>query len=266
MDKARFGLLGLTLTSAFALAVFSANAADIYQPAGPGGYKDGPVAAPTWTGYYLGVNGGGGWGDSNNLIFTDTVPGAGNAGAFDRKGGFGGIQAGYNWQGGLGLGNSWVFGVETDFQGSEINSSFFRTASYFGTTAFDGRQGVDYFGTVRGRLGYALGNTLIYGTGGFAYGNVITKMHLTATTVGGTTNYLHNADTETGYTVGGGVEYIFVPGWSVKLEYQYIDLGDQGLSGVASNPRIDRTKVENNFNTARIGINYHLNTEYVPLK
>src|SRR5271170_6203123 len=107
MDKFRSGLQGLTMTSVLALAAFSANAADIYVPAA-GGYKDGPVCcAPTWAGYYLGVNGGGGWGDSNNLIFTDTVRGTGNAGPFDRKGGFGGIQAGYNWQGGLGFGNAW---------------------------------------------------------------------------------------------------------------------------------------------------------------
>ena len=82
----------------------SASAA---EPAGAGGYKDGPVSAPapSWTGRYLGIDGGGGWGDSNTLIFTDTAPGTGNPGSFDRKGGFGGIQAGYNWQGVLGLGD-----------------------------------------------------------------------------------------------------------------------------------------------------------------
>lgn len=59
----------------------SPNAADPEKPAGAGGYKDGPVSEPaSWTGYYLGVNGGGGWGDSNNLIFTDSGPDTGNAG------------------------------------------------------------------------------------------------------------------------------------------------------------------------------------------
>ena len=106
----------------------SASAAEPSNPAGAGGYKDGPAsaAAPSWTGYYLGVNGGGGWGDSNTLVFTDTVPGVGNPGSFDRKGGFGGIQAGYNRQGGFGLGDSWVLGLETDFQGSEINNQLFQ--------------------------------------------------------------------------------------------------------------------------------------------
>ncbi len=80
--------------------------ASLAEPVPTGGYKDGPVSALpfSWTGYYLGVDGGGGWGDSNTLTFTDTVPGAASPGSFDRYGGFGGIQAGYNRQGGFGLG------------------------------------------------------------------------------------------------------------------------------------------------------------------
>ena len=58
---------------------------------------------------------------------------------------------------------------------------------------------------------------LIYGTGGFAYGNVITKVRLANL---GFTNFLHNDETEAGYAVGGGLEYVFAPGWSAKLEYQ----------------------------------------------
>jgi opacity protein-like surface antigen len=242
----------------------SASAA---EPAGVGGYKDGPMSAPavSWTGYYLGVDGGGGWGDSNTLIFTDAVQGVGNPGSFDRKGGFGGIEAGYNRQGGFGLGESWVLGLETDFQGSEINNSFSRIAPFLvaGSTFFDAKQGIDYFGTVRGRIGYAIGSALIYGTGGFAYGNVITKIRLANF---GFTNSLRDVGTETGYAVGGGVEYVFAPGWSAKLEYQYVDLGDQSLSSVASDLTTDRTKVDNSFNTLRVGLNYHLQNDYVPLK
>jgi outer membrane immunogenic protein len=125
------------------------------------------------------------------------------------------------------------------------------------------RQGIDYFGTVRGRIGYATGNMLIYGTGGFAYGNVITKIRLSNL---GFTNLLRNDETETGYAVGGGLEYVFAPGWSAKLEYQYIDLGEQSVSNVASNLRTDSTSVYNNFTTLRVGVNYHLQSDYVPLK
>jgi len=161
------------------------------------------------------------------------------------------------------LGDSWVLGLETDFQGSEINNRFSKIVPYFGPTFFDAKQGIDYFGTVRGRIGYATGNMLIYGTGGFAYGNVITKIRLANL---GFTNFLRNNETEAGYAVGGGLEYVFAPGWSVKLEYQYIDLGDQSLSNIASNLRTDSTKVDNNFNTLRVGVNYHLQSDYVPLK
>ena len=161
------------------------------------------------------------------------------------------------------LGRFLGFAFETDFQGSEINNRFSKIAPYFGPTFFDARQGIDYFGTVRGRIGYATGNLLIYGTGGFAYGNVITKIRLANLDF---TNSLRNDETEAGYAVGGGLEYVFAPGWSAKLEYQYVDLGAQSLSGLASNGDIDRTKVDNNFNTLRVGFNYHLQSDYVPRK
>ncbi len=260
-DVVQYGpVMGLT-------AHFPANASETSQAAVAGGLKDDAVsAAPSWAGYYLGVNGGGGWGDSNSLIFTDTVPGTGDAGTFQRKGGFGGIEIGNNWQGGSALGNSWVLGMEADFQASEINNRFARTESYFGQTFFKAKQGIDYFGTARARIGYALGNALIYGTGGIAYGNVITKIRLNNLSGQGFTNSLRDVETEPGYAVGGGAEYIFAPGWSAKLEYQYIDLGEQNLNNVASDGAVDRTKVDNNFSTLRFGLNYHLPNNEAPLK
>ena len=98
------------------------------------------------------------------------------------------------------MSDSWVLGLETDFQGSEINNRFSRISPYFGPTFFEARQGIDYFGTVRGRIGYATGNMLIYGSGGLAYDNVITKIRLANL---GFTNSLHNDETEAGYAVGG---------------------------------------------------------------
>ncbi len=260
-DVVQYGpVVGLT-------AHLPANAVETSQPARDGGLKDGPATAATsWTGYYLGVDGGVGWGDSNDLIFTDTAPGAGDAGTFQRKGAFGGAEIGYNRQGAFGLGESWVIGLESDFQGSEINNRFARTESYFGETYFKARQGIDYFGTERGRIGYAFGNGLIYATGGLAYGNVITKIRLNNLSIPSFTNYLRDVETDIGYAVGGGVEYVFAPGWSAKLEYQYIDLGDQSLSNVASDLAIDRTKVDNNFSTLRVGLNYRLQTDQAPLK
>ncbi len=111
------GIMGLTLTSVVALA--SANAADLYRGPAGGGYKDGPVdVVDSWTGFYVGVNGGYGW-SANGVIngLTDDAPHGANP-----EGGFGGGQIGYNWQG------IWhphlVFGVEADIQGSGITDLF----------------------------------------------------------------------------------------------------------------------------------------------
>jgi outer membrane immunogenic protein len=233
----------------------------MYRAPAVGGYKDAPYVTADWSGFYAGVNGGGGWGDSKDLIFTDTVPGTGNAGKFQLGGGFGGGQIGYNWQG------IWhphlVLGIEADIQGSGIDNKFSRVASYFGSTLFDAKQDIDFFGTVRGRVGYASDGFLIYGTGGFAYGGVRTRIHLTNA---GFTNNLSRDEVETGFAAGGGIEYKFSPKWSAKVEYQFIDLGDQRLSNIASDGLTDRTKVDERLNTVRAGINYHFIPAYEPLK
>ena len=162
-----------------AMLFSSAFGADMYStPEGAGGYKGGPVPFTSWTGFYAGINGGGAWGASNELIFLDGDPAImGDAGRIHAGGGFGGGQVGYNWQG------VWhprlVLGVEADVQGADISDHFVRGVSYYGTTVFDGKQDVGFFGTVRGRIGYTFDNVLVYGTGGFAYGGVNTRFHLT---------------------------------------------------------------------------------------
>ena len=71
---------------------------------------------------------------------------------------------------------------------------------------------------------------------------------------------------ETGWVAGGGVEYLFAPCWSAKVEYQYIDLGNQTITGVATDGVVDRMPFDNTFHTVRAGINYHVPTGYAPLK
>jgi outer membrane immunogenic protein len=223
MKKWHAGLLGLALTSTFAL---SANATDMYR----GSLKDAPpppvyVAAPLWNGFYIGVNGGYGE-DANN-------------GPLSPSGGFGGGQIGFNWQGLFGA-SPWVLGIEADLQGSGISDSY-------SEPGLSVESSLNWFGTVRGRLGYAVGPTLIYATGGFAYGDVELKA-----TDGVTTASI--SKTQTGYVVGGGVEYKFNPAWSVKAEYQYINLdaSDWGTVPLNLNPYTDRSEV----NTFRVGLNY----------
>jgi outer membrane immunogenic protein len=222
MKKSLAALLGLTLTSAIA---FSASAADLSR----GGYKDGPVyAAVDWSGWYAGVNAGGG--------------GTSSDGALSPSGGFGGGQIGYNWQGALGMGHNWVLGVEADIQGSGIDD-----------TALGLKSSLNWFGTVRGRIGYAFGPALVYGTGGFAFGEVENGPVLARV-----------SETQTGYTIGGGVEYKFNPAWSIKAEYQFIslDAGDINGAGPLGFTGKDRSEVD----TFRVGVNYHFGRGWDPLK
>jgi outer membrane immunogenic protein len=220
------GILGLTLTSVVALA--SANAADMYRAPEVGGYKDGPAyVGVNWSGFYAGVNGGYGWNNTHSSDFVDPT------------GGFGGGQIGYNFQRG-----NIVFGIEADFQGAGISDS----------DAFGDKSELNWFGTVRGRLGYSFDRALIYGTGGFAYGNV-------KNTYGG---FGSASETQTGYVVGGGLEYKLAPAWSVKGEYQFLSLDAPFDSpvGPLGEGLGNRTEVH----TFRAGVNYFFGNVYEPLK
>ncbi|MGO9482109.1 MAG: outer membrane protein [Candidatus Kryptoniota bacterium] len=260
-----YRIFASVLASAIAVAAPAAIAADLSYG---GGLKDGPVYAPAWTGFYVGINGGGSFGASENLVVTNSKDTSqADIGQFYRHAGFGGGQIGYDLGNGFGFARNIVFGVEADFQGSGIDSSFPRTLSYDGlSTAFAANQTIDYFGTVRGRLGYAFDRTLIYATGGFAYANVDTKLHIANASY---TNTISSNQMETGYAIGGGVEYALTRSWSVKAEYQYIDLGDQTVSGArpgVSPTVIDSMQVDDNFHTVRAGVNYHFGADYAPLK
>ncbi len=235
MNKLYAGLLGLTLTSAVAL---SANAADIY----PGGLKDGPapayVPAATWTGFYAGVNAGYGW------------TADGSSGDLSPSGGFGGGQIGYNWQGVPGLGSQWVLGVEADLQGAGISDG-----ADFGNLHLE--NSLNWFGTVRGRIGYAFDRALVYATGGFAYGEVESKLSAAGAAI-------DTSETQTGYVIGGGVEYKLNPAWSLKGEYQYISLDASDLNGAG--PLNAGSGDRSEIHTVRVGLNYHLGQGFDSLK
>jgi outer membrane immunogenic protein len=144
------------------------------------------AAVFSWTGWYVGVNGGWAWDNSSgNLDSFSTTGGndfrpavvAGGTPRFlgaNHEGGFGGGQIGYNWQM-----TNWVFGLETDIQGADIGRT--STVNFPGgggivPSVSIGRDHIDWFGTARGRVGVAVNNVLFYGTGGFAYGGVETSV------------------------------------------------------------------------------------------
>lgn len=163
-----------------------------------------------WTGFYVGGNAGWGWGSALGT---------------DPSGYLIGLQAGYNFQFASGL----LAGIETDVAISGIEASA-------GGATF----GLDYLGTTRGRLGYAMDRYMVYGTGGVAYGRG-------DLTFGG----LKNEQTHVGWTIGAGVEAMIAPNITARLEYLYVDLGRETYA-TAAGP----TRVGFDTNVVRTALNY----------
>ncbi len=247
------------LLTAASVAVLSASAdaADMYGAPGAGA----PYVDVNWTGFYAGVNGGGAWAENENLAAIGLWSGV------RPEGGFGGGQFGYNIQGILG--RNVVLGVEADIQGGSISASNKPCCISYSSD-------LDWFGTVRGRVGYAVDRALVYFTGGFAYGGI--KNEVSYRSAGNPSGGDFRFDgTATGYVIGSGVEYKFTPRWSVKAEYQYIDLGKndptyQGISwgdtGTSKNHvgYYKDSLTEDAFHTVRLGVNYSFGQDYAPLK
>ncbi|HET9159451.1 MAG TPA: outer membrane protein [Caulobacteraceae bacterium] len=188
----------------------AASAADLGRGPAPY-YAPAPMGGGyNWGGFYAGVNAGYEWGKVSNT--------SGNP-----SGLAGGIQGGYNWQNG-----QFVYGAETDLQLSGADDTF-------APWKFSN----PWFGTLRGRVGYAMNNILFYGTGGLAYGDLKGEL-----------NSLTETKTEFGWTLGAGMEVGLAPNWSAKVEYLYMDLGSRSFS-ITGN--------ENGFSASvlRLGVNYH---------
>ncbi len=283
-------LLGSALMASLALASGPANAAP-------------PTPIWSWTGYYVGANIGYSWGRSNGTVnFTDSASGAllSSAGTdFDLNGVIGGGQVGYNWQR-----NDWIYGLEADIQGSGQKGSgtaicpggslgappgsLFSACApgHIGDTApFNVAalpvvdtisQQLDWFGTVRGRVGHTITPTVFpYVTGGLAYGEVSTTNSVSGTNligpqqVNGVTIVpvgasMSASNIQVGWTIGTGIEGVLSGRWSGKVEYLYVDLGTVSGSFVTPVIAPSGAFVTTNYSThitdniLRVGINYQL--------
>jgi outer membrane immunogenic protein len=178
-----------------------------------------------------------------------------------------GAVAGYNWQRG-----AFVFGFEGDISGiglkSETTGSFtttFNNANFTYPSA-DAFAKVDWYGTVRARVGWAAGSFLLYGTGGLAYGNVSLTNNYNLGSQGqnlGITSL--NAQTSSlraGWVAGAGVEYLINTNLSLNLEYQYVDLGIISQGGLAAPAPFQlltspSATVHAQFQTVTLGLNWH---------
>lgn len=256
-----------------------------------------PVAVDpgyNWSGFYAGLNIGYGWGRS--AATTDFIDGGGallssSAGTFNLNGVTGGGQIGYNWQRGM-----FVAGIEADFQGGGQKGRFgalcaaapdglqdgICTPGHRGDNTFDPAlpvtfdltQKLDWFGTVRGRLGVAVTpRVLLYGTGGLAYGHVTTSGSVSAINVGGfpgadggtftpVAASFASSTTKVGWTAGAGVEGGFADNWSARLEYLYVDLGTVSGSlttpvlALSGAPLVVGYRSHVTDNVLRFGVNY----------
>jgi opacity protein-like surface antigen len=274
---------------ALALTTGSALAADLPSLKAPIVV---PPPAFSWTGLYGGVNIGYGFGnggqDPGSMVYAPfhccvpPVQLASSAWSIsnDPRGVLGGGQVGYNHQF-----NPWlVIGLEADVQATDVHSQgngIGGAADIFGPHFGYATQNksVDWFGTVRGRIGVTfpnLPNLLLYGTGGLAYGGVVQSVNVSDVftalgnvVVGAGTNY---DKTKVGWTAGGGVEWFPAPAhplfraFSVKLEYLYTDLGPTTLYGVSivtippGGPTFFYSQTsQTRWHTIRTGVNWHFN-------
>ena len=205
----RAGAVALLMTFLLGLSSGSGRAADFSHA--PYYTPGDPLSALSWIGPYLGGNLGYEWGSTSN---NPTRP----------SGIAGGIQGGYNWQSG-----QFVFGAEADIQLAAANDTF-------APWKFSN----PWFGTVRGRAGYAIGSLLLYGTAGLAFGELS----------GQTFGLVSENHTNLGWTAGVGAEAALYGRWSAKVEYLFVDLASSTFAITGASNGLSA-------NIFRAGVNYH---------
>jgi outer membrane immunogenic protein len=232
-----------------------ASAADLPRKSVPQPFVQ-PLPIFTWTGFYVGISGGYAFDNGKSqlngspaLLATGLAP-AGSAKTLGDGFLIGGTL-GYNYQIG-----SVVVGIEGDLSYIDLGKSVIGGTAPLSVTL---KQEMNYFGTVRGRLGYAFDRFLVYATGGLAFADAKST---TTIAIPGSSWSGSKSDTKFGYTIGAGVEYAITNNWSAKVEYLYYDLGKQNYSsplvggpGLGA-PVFGTTKSENSGNIVRAGINY----------
>jgi outer membrane immunogenic protein len=205
---------------AIATLMGAANAADIARRTTMPTKAVPYVQMYNWTGAYVGINGGIGWGRSN---FSAPL----TSGDFNTRGGMVGGTVGYNWQAGQA-----VFGLEGDLDWANINGS---SACGVGLNC---QTRNNWLGTARGRIGYAFDRFLPFVTGGLAVGGVKNSV----------TGFGDTTSTKAGYALGGGLEAALTGPWTAKVEYLYADLGRTSAPAGGD--------VRSKTNTVRAGLNY----------
>jgi outer membrane immunogenic protein len=218
------------------------------------------AAGYNWSGFYLGVHGGYGWGRAES----DTFDAAGvltTSTQRDTHGPFGGGQIGVNWQ----FHPNWLFGLEGDLSAASLKGSS-SSCTVTGCAASD--QTNRWFGTARARLGLVFNNFLVYGTGGAAWMDNTVDRTIVCVGAGcpavSTASVLVGqvaspSSTLGGWVVGGGIEWGFAPGWTAKIEYQHMEFQYTYDFNYTLAGAFRRSDTDYHVDTVRVGINYLFN-------
>jgi len=250
-------ILAVAATAMLSSAAFAADAIVYQEPAAV------VVAEPTfsWSGVYVGAHAGYGWGKTEDVY---------NPAAPEKKlhGGFGGLQAGYNWQ----FDNNVVLGAEADVSFGSIKRNWYDTAQY---STYYTKDKIGTHGTVRARLGYAADRFLPYVTGGLAWADlkhsvgcsdkngldpILFPAGSTSCRSGTARPNFENSSSKVsvGYSIGAGVEYAVTNNWTLKTEYLYSNYGKKTVT--ITDPNFPAASGERRFKTdvseIRVGVNY----------
>jgi outer membrane immunogenic protein len=229
MKKILLGTVSLAVLAAVAGPALAADMpARTYTKAPP---YTAPAVVYNWTGFYIGGHVGGAFAGDNSIVSSDA--------RF-----LGGVQAGFDYQ----FAPNWVLGAEAQY--SWLGSSNNNGAIFPGGTLVTANSS-DQIGSVTGRLGYTWGPALLYAKGGYAWrdGN-----NIGVSFAGVPQAFTTDGNRKDGYTVGGGLEYMFAPNWSAKAEYQYYNFGNTTFTTGPAD--IVGTRFRNDEHTVKLGVNY----------
>ena len=255
------------------MASVGATAADLPRKA-PAPYVP-PAPVYNWTGFYVGANGGWGWATGDVDVTATGAAAIADLGtgthSFSKSinGAVFGGQLGYNYQ----FNPNWVVGFEGDFDGAGISGTGSTVFQGLGlgvpagsTDGVTGTAKIKWLATARARLGYTWGPGMVYVTGGGAWEKVsfdvmasgnVGPLQFNETAIG---SFDH---TNSGWTVGGGWEYMITPSWTVRAEYLYYHFNNNNNLLATNFPvcapvtcGIASTTTSNHVNVARLGVNY----------
>ena len=220
--------LGLAAASAL-LSAQVALAADLPAKAAP--MVPAPPPAFTWTGFYIGGQVGGGWGDHTvtHVDASPTFPAGFVQNSINPTGPLGGVYGGYNYQWG-----QFVLGIDGDYSWADLTDRGSDHSPLIAGRVASHDDKIKWVATVTGRVGYAWNNAMLFAKGGGAWAGFDSSSQV-INAAGTPINFTSNSQTLDGWVVGGGLEYGFLPNWTAKFEYDYIAFNTTNYNASVTN-------------------------------